>query len=136
MNRQPKQITAIYVRVDANKVNAEEAISHQKAALAKYAWEHSLPNIRIYSDCGFNGYDTERPAFSRLENDIRGGKVSALVLFDLTRLSRDYIVISEWIEKFLPRNHVSLYAVRDGIAPETGPIPLWLPIAALFGGGR
>lgn len=136
MNRQPNQITAIYVRVDGNKINAEDTISYQKASLAKYAWEHNLTNIRIYSDCGFNGYDMERPAFLRLENDIRRGKVSALVLFDLTRLSKDYIVVSEWIEKFLPQHHVGLYAVRDGIAPETGPVPICLPIAALFGGGR
>ena len=135
MNRQFKQITAIYTRIDSGKFNMEEAISHQKASLTEYAREHGLTNIRVYSDCGFSAYDETRPAFVGLENDIRHGKVSALVLFDLPRLSRDYIIISEWIETFLPRYHVSLHSIKEQITPER-PIPLALPIAALFGGGR
>ena len=111
MNRQFEQITAIYTRVDSGKYDMEAAISQQKATLSKYAQEHGLTNIRIYSDCGFSAYDETRPAFVGLENDIRHGKVSALVLFDLPRLSRDYIIISEWIEKFLPRHHVGLYSI-------------------------
>ena len=135
MNRQFKQITAIYTRVDSGKFDMEEAISHQKASLTEYAREHGLTNIRIYSDCGFSAYNETRPAFVELENDIRHGKVSVLVLFDLPRLSRDYIIISEWIETFLPRYHVRLHSVKEQITPER-PIPLALPIAALFGGGR
>lgn len=135
MNRQFKQITAIYTRVDSGKFDMEEAISHQKASLTEYARGHGLTNIRVYSDCGFSAYDETRPAFVGLENDIRHGKVSALVLFDLPRLSRDYIIIGEWIETFLPRYHVSLHSIKERITPER-PIPLALPIAALFGGGR
>ncbi len=135
MNRQFKQITAIYTRVDGGNFDTEESISHQKASLTEYAREHGLTNIRVYSDCGFSAYDETRPAFVGLENDIRHGKVSALVLFDLPRLSRDYIIISEWIETFLPRYHVSLHSIKEQITPER-PIPLALPIAALFGGGR
>ena len=133
MNRQFEQITAIYTRVDSGKYDMKTTIFQQKAALAKYAWEQDLTNIRIYSDCGFSAYHEERPAFVELENDIRCGKVSALVLFDLPRLSRDYIIISEWIETFLPRYHVGLHSVKEQITPER-PIPLALPIAALFGG--
>lgn len=135
MNRQFKQITAIYTRVDSGKFDMEEAISHQKASLIEYAREHGLTNIRVYSDCGFSAYDETRPAFVELENDIRHDKVSAIVLFDLPRLSRDYIILSEWIETFLPRYHVSLHSIKEQITPER-PIPLALPIAALFGGGR
>ena len=135
MNRQFKQITAIYTRVDGGNFDTEESISHQKASLTKYAQGHGLTNIRIYSDCGFSAFDDTRPAFVKLETDIRSGKVAALVLFDLTRLSRDYIIISEWIEKFLPRHHVGLYSIKEQITPDR-PITLALPIAALFGGGR
>ena len=135
MNRQFKQITAIYTRVDSGKFDMEEAISHQKTTLTEYAQEHGLTNIRVYSDCGFSAYDETRPAFVELENDIRHGKVSVIVLFDLSRLSRDYIIISKWIETSLPRYHVGLHSVKEQITPER-PIPLALPIAALFGGGR
>ena len=134
MNRQFKQITAIYTRVDGGNFDTEESISHQKASLTEYAREHGLTNIRVYSDCGFSAYDETRPAFVGLENDIRHGKVSALVLFDLPRLSRDYIIIREWIETFLPHYHVGLHSIKEQITPER-PIPLALPIAALFGGG-
>jgi len=135
MNRQFEQITAIYTRVDSGKYDMKTAISHQEAALAKYAWEQGLTNIRIYSDCGFSAYHEDRPAFVKLEKDILCGMVSALVLFDLPRLSRDYIIISEWIETFLPRYQVALHSIKEGITPDRT-IPLALPIAALFGGGR
>ena len=135
MNRQFEQITAIYTRVDSGKYDMEAAISQQKTALSEYAQGHGLTNIRIYSDCGFSAFDDTRPAFVKLETDIRSGKVAVLILFDLTRLSRDYIIISEWIEKFLPRHHVGLYSIKEQITPER-PISLALPIAALFGGGQ
>jgi len=135
MNRQFEQITAIYTRVDSGKYDMEAAIFQQKAALSEYAQGHGLTNIRIYSDCGFSAFDDTRPAFVKLETDIRSGKVAVLILFDLTRLSRDYIIISEWIEKFLPRHHVGLYSIKEQITPDR-PITLALPIAALFGGGR
>ena len=135
MNRQFEQITAIYTRVDSGKYDMEAAISQQKAVLSKYAQGHGLTNIRIYSDCGFGAYDDTRPAFAKLETDIRSGKVAVLILFDLTCLSRDYIIISEWIEEFLPRHHVGLYSIKEQITPER-PVTLALPIAALFGGGR
>ncbi len=135
MNRQFEQITAIYTCVDSGKYDMETAISQQKAALSEYIQGHGLTNIRIYSDCGFGAYDETRPAFAKLEADIQSGKVATLVLFDLTRLSRDYIIISEWIEAFLPRHHVGLYSIKEQITPER-PISLALPIAALFGGGQ
>ncbi|MEY8261071.1 recombinase family protein [Oscillospiraceae bacterium 50-60] len=86
-------------------------MSQQKAALSEYAQEQGLTNIRIYSDYGFSAYDETHPTFVKPETDIRSGKVAALVLFDLTRLSRDYIITSEWIEVFLPRHHVGLYSI-------------------------
>ena len=89
MNRQFEQITAIYTRVDSGKYDVEAAISQQKAALSEYAQEHGFTNIRIYSDCGFSAHDETRPAFVKLETNICFGKAAALVLFDLTRLSRD-----------------------------------------------
>ena len=89
MNRQFEQITAIYTRVDSGKYDMEAAIFQQKAALSEYAQEHGLTNIRIYSDCGFSAHDETRPAFVKLETNICFGKAAALVLFDLTRLSRD-----------------------------------------------
>ena len=86
MNRQFEQITAIYTRVDSGKYDMEAAISQQKTALSEYAQGHGVTNIRIYSDCGFSAFDDTRPAFVKLETDIRSGKVAVLILFDLTRL--------------------------------------------------
>ncbi len=87
MNRQFEQITAIYTRVDSGKYDMEAAISQQKAALSEYAQRHSLTNIRIYSDCGFSAYDETRPAFAKLETDIRSGKVAVLSRPASARLS-------------------------------------------------
>ena len=85
------KIDALYCRLsrDDELQGDSNSIKNQKAILSKYAQEHGLTNIRIYSDCGFSAHDETRPAFVKLETNICFGKAAALVLFDLTRLSRD-----------------------------------------------
>ncbi len=41
-----------------------------------------------YDDGGFTGKNTERPAFQRLMNDVRDGKIDVIVIYKLDRFSR------------------------------------------------
>lgn len=55
-----------------------------------YAKEHGLANLRIFSDCGYNGLKTDRPAYQELLEVIRTDQVSDVIVFDLSRLNRDF----------------------------------------------
>lgn len=54
-----------------------------------YAKEHGLANLRIFSDCGYNGLKTDRPAYQELLEAIRTDQVSDVIVYDLSRLNRD-----------------------------------------------
>ena len=92
MNWHPYKVTAIYCRVDSGQHSAMSAAcaQNQQKRLAYYAKEHGLTNLRIFSDCGYNGLKTDRPAYQELLEAIRTDQVSDVIVFDLSRLNRDF----------------------------------------------
>lgn len=92
MNWHPYKVTALYCRVDSGQHSAMSAAcaQNQQKRLAYYAKEHGLANLRIFSDCGYNGLKTDRPAYQELLEAIRTDQVSDVIVFDLSRLNRDF----------------------------------------------
>ena len=92
MNWHPYKVTALYCRVDSGQHSAMSAAcaQNQQKRLAYYAKEHGLTNLRIFSDCGYNGLKTDRPAYQELLEAIRTDQVSDVIVFDLSRLNRDF----------------------------------------------
>lgn len=43
---------------------------------------------KVYSDKGFSGKNTERPAFTKMMNDVSAGKIDRIIVYKLDRLSR------------------------------------------------
>lgn len=134
MNRQSNKITAIYTRIDhpGNSV----CIQMQKDTLRRYAEENGLSNIQFYSDNGYSGTTQDRPAFKRLLTDMEQGKIAYLVVHSLDRLYRDYMSASHLVGEFLPAHGIDLYAVRDGITPESPWHPFYKRLPGAMGGGR
>ena len=92
MNWHPYKVTALYCRVDSGQHSAMSAVcaQNQQKRLAYYAKEHGLANLRIFSDCGYNGLKTDRPAYQKLLEAIRTDQVSDVIVYDLSRLNRDF----------------------------------------------
>lgn len=92
MNWHPYKVTALYCRVDSGQHSAMSAAcaQNQQKRLAYYAKEHGLANLRIFSDCGYNGLKIDRPAYQELLEAIRTDQVSDVIVFDLSRLNRDF----------------------------------------------
>lgn len=60
-------------------------------------------NVINYIDDGYSGEFLERPALSKLRNDIRAGLIDKVVIYDPDRLSRklmNQLLVSEEIEKY------------------------------------
>ena len=112
---------AIYIRLskedikENGKEDESESIQNQKTLLTKYVNEQGYTLVDIYIDDGFTGTNFNRPAFQRMLKDIEAGKINMVITKDLSRLSRDYIGTSEYVEKWFPAHGVRYIALTDAI---------------------
>lgn len=66
-----------------------------------------------YIDDGCSGKDFKRPGFQRMLMDCRRGKVSTILVKDLSRLGRDYIEVNSYLEDIFPFLHVRVISVGE-----------------------
>lgn len=136
MNRQSKKTTAIYTRIDkgGDPATAKTILVHQQEELSRYAKEKGLDNIQMFSDCGYNGINDPRPDFQKFLMAIRQGEVSAVIVHDTSKLYRDSEKRAVMIEEYLPRHHIDLYAVKEGITLETSAPRFYTALSSMIGG--
>jgi DNA invertase Pin-like site-specific DNA recombinase len=99
---------AIYLRVSSKSQDS----ASQQPDLKRWADAQAEP-VEWYSD-RFTGKSMDRPAFKRLERDIRAGDVSALVVWRLDRLGRTASGLASLFEELVARK-VNLVSLRDGL---------------------
>ena len=123
MNWHPYKVTALYCRVDSGQHSAMSAAcaQNQQKRLAYYAKEHGLANLRIFSDCGYSGCNTDRPEYQKMLAAIRADQVSTVVVFDLTRLNRGYENQQQLLLE-LEAHHVTLHSVLEQLAGSVTPV--------------
>ncbi len=106
----------IYIRLSRDDGNLEsDSIISQRSLLNQYVKENNYNLIEEYVDDGFSGTNFDRPAFIRMMNDIKIGKINMIITKDMSRLGRDYIGTGELIEKYFPNNNIRYIAINDGI---------------------
>lgn len=110
--------TAIYVRLsieNSGKDDDGDSIANQISFCKAYLAEHTdLKLYDIYEDNGEKGTNFDRPAFKRMMDDIRGGKVKCVLVKDLSRFDRDYIEVGEYLEKIFPFIGIRFISITDG----------------------
>ncbi|MGL4790003.1 MAG: recombinase family protein [Anaerotignaceae bacterium] len=108
---------AIYCRLSKDDGTNTESMSigTQKQMLTDYAKANNLGSIVEYVDDGYSGKNFNRPAFMRMIEDIKNGKIAVCLTKDLSRLGRNYIETGMYIEIFFPENDVRYIAIADGI---------------------
>ena len=112
MNKVHNKNAALYIRLskEDGDEGPSESVVNQKKILLDYAKRETLNVVDIYIDDGYTGLSTDRPEFNRMIKDISFGKINMVVTKDLSRLSRDYITIGEYTEKFFPEHNVRYVA--------------------------
>lgn len=107
--------TAIYCRLSLNDRNEGDSssIRTQKMMLEQYAKEKGFHIYDYYIDDGYSGLNFEKPAFKKMLQDISEGKFNLVITKDLSRLGREHIKSSYFIEIFFPDNDVRYIAVND-----------------------
>ena len=106
----------IYIRLSRDDVTHEsDSIVSQRCLLNQYVKENNYNLVDEYVDDGFSGTNFDRPAFIKMMNDIKIGKINMIITKDMSRLGRDYIGTGELIEKYFPNNNIRYIAINDGI---------------------
>ena len=114
------KITALYERLsigdERQRRNGEDSnsIQSQKIQLEQYAKHHGFANIKHYTDDDESGRFFDRTGYSRMMEDVESGKISVVIMKDLTRWGRDHVQVGIAMETFRV-NGVRFIAVNNGI---------------------
>lgn len=108
----------LYLRLskeDRERNTVSESIENQRSYLLQAAEDRGLLVKKIYEDDGYSGTNFDRPAFLRMLQDIEAGTIDTVLVKDLSRLGRDYILTGHYIERYFPEHGVRFIAVNDGV---------------------
>ena len=115
-------IIAFYLRLsiadgDLDKDNKDESnsIENQRILLQSYLLTMELSDAEVveYIDDGYSGLNFNRPAFGRMIEDAKNGKVDMILVKDLSRLGRDYIGVGDYLEQIFPVLGIRFVAVNS-----------------------
>ena len=117
LNILPDRITALYCRLSAEDANEGESnsISNQKQILAQVAMRENLPNPFFFVDDGFSGSNAQRPDFQLMINLVESGQIQAVIVKDLSRLSRDYLLTGQLTEITFPSKNVRFISLNENL---------------------
>ena len=71
-------------------------------------------NVIEFCDDGWSGKNFERPAVQEMIEQTKQGKIQCIVVKDLSRFGRDYLIVGNYISCVFPFLGVRFIAVNDG----------------------
>lgn len=95
--------------------NESDSIVNQRIVIMNFVKEKddiSNDIIELVDD-GYSGTNGNRPAFQKLMNLVEENKVRTLIVKDLSRLAREYIVTGQYMDKFFPLHGVRFISIND-----------------------
>ena len=112
--------TALYIRLSVEDNGRDsDSLENQMALLERYVADRpELKRAGLFSDNGYTGTNFDRPGFQRMMSQVQAGKIDCIVVKDLSRLGRNYIETSEFIEKIVPFFGIRFISVNDGFDTE------------------
>lgn len=130
---QTGKVTALYVRFSYDDgIDAESgSIEHQKALLKSYAESNGFTNLAFYADDGYTGTNFKRPSFQRMMSDIKKGLVETVIVKDMSRLGRNYLMVGQYTELEFPKHNIRFIAINDNVDSDKG-MNEFLPIHNLM----
>ncbi|WMI82311.1 recombinase family protein [Anaerotignum sp. MB30-C6] len=110
-----KYNAAIYARLSVED-RGQEAASVENQILIAYNFlenHKDLNFVDTYIDTGQTGTNFNRPAFSRLMEDIEKGKITCIIVKDLSRFGRNYLETGNYLDYIFPYMGVRFISVND-----------------------
>lgn len=111
---------AIYVRVSTTaQLEEGYSIEEQKAKLESYCDIKDWNIYEIYTDGGFSGSNTERPALEQLIRDAERKKFDTVLVYKLDRLSRSQKDTLYLIEDIFLKNNIEFVSLLENFDTST-----------------
>ena len=110
----------IYIRVSTQEqANEGYSIDEQTERCKKYADAMNWPVYKVYTDAGFSGANTDRPALQNMIKDIKRKKINRVLVYKLDRLSRSQLDTLYLIEKVLLANGADFVSMNENFDTST-----------------
>lgn len=124
VNKNPEEVmpsvmvwnAGVYGRLsveDGDDIEQNSIGNQKKIALHYLEKNNDITLVDTYSDNGYTGMSFERPDFHRLFQDIQSGKINCVIVKDISRLGRHFIMTSNFVERIFPEMGVRLICIND-----------------------
>lgn len=111
---------AIYVRVSTtNQAEEGYSIDEQKDKLSSYCDIKDWNVYKVYTDGGFSGSNTDRPALESLIKDAKKRKFDTVLVYKLDRLSRSQKDTLFLIEDVFIKNGIEFLSLQENFDTST-----------------
>jgi len=103
---QSKQKCAIYTRVSTDnqaEVEFNSCEAQKEKVISFIKSQENMEVFEVYSDAGFTGANTNRPALMKLLHDIKQNKIDVVISYKIDRLTRspkDFYQLIELFDKY------------------------------------
>lgn len=129
-----EKITALYCRLsqDDNLDGESNSISNQKEILLEYAKKNGYLHPQFFVDDGISGTTFNRPGFQKMQSLIEDGKVSTVIVKDLSRFGREHLLCGHYTEIVYPTLGVNFIALQENVDTDKGIGTEMMPFHNIF----
>lgn len=111
---------AIYVRVSTQEQASEGySIQEQTERLTKYCEAHGWILVGTYTDPGYSGANTDRPALQKLFTDAKRNCFDTVLVYKLDRLSRSQKDTMYIIEDIFLKSNIDFISMNENFDTST-----------------
>ena len=106
-----------YIRLSEEDINKSkdfsESIINQIELIEEYARKNDIHIDKKYIDEGYSGINYNRPAFKKLLKEIERNNIEIIITKDFSRLGREYIETSFYINRLFPEHNIRYIAINE-----------------------
>ena len=113
-------LVGLYPRVSTQEQAKDGySIGEQTERLQKYCEAMGWTVYKTYTDAGYSGGNTDRPALQEMIRDVKAGKLDKVVVYKLDRLSRSQLDTLYLIEKVFLANGCDFVSMNENFDTST-----------------
>lgn len=96
----PQVRAGLYLRISLDVTGEQLGVDRQRTAGQRIAEHHGWTIVREYVDNSVSAFKTRKAdsAYARLVDDVRTGSITAVIVWDIDRLTRIPREIEDWID--------------------------------------
>lgn len=118
-------VIAKYLRLSAEDMEKRnfgkaesDSIGNQRNLIEEFISrkpEFAGADILEFCDDGWSGKNFERPAVTKMLEQVKCGRINCIIVKDLSRFGRDYLTVGNYISRVFPFLGVRFIAINDGL---------------------